>query len=102
VPDDPHSLLGSDAPAPTLARARDAHRSMRPAELRGAPGRSSGSSDALRRAPPLPPGLGGRGSHHDGDGEAAAADPDADDEGRCLGALWDRRALARDDLVFAM
>ena len=99
MPDDPHSLLGSDAPSPTLARARDAHRSMRPAELRGAPGRSS---DALCRAAPLPPGLGGRGSHHDGDGEAAAADPDADDEGRCLGALCDRRALARDDLVFAM
>ena len=101
MPDDPHSLPGSDAPAPTLARARDAHRSMRPAELRGAPGRSSGSSDALRRAPPLPPRLGGRDSQHDGDGEAAAADSDAD-EGRCLGALCDRRPLARDDVVFAM
>ena len=94
--DDPHSLPGSDAPAPALARAsataRDGHRSMRPAELRG---RSSGSSDARRRAPPLPPRLGGRDSQHDGDGEAA-------DEGRCLGALCDRRALARDDVVFAM
>ena len=100
--DDPHSLPGSDAPAPALARAsataRDGHRSMRPAELRG---RSSGSSDALRRAPPLPPRLGGRVSQHDGDGEAAAADSDAD-QGRCLGALCDRRSLARDDVVFAM
>jgi len=71
---------------------------MRPLELRG---RSSGSSDARRRTPPLPPRLGGRVSQHDGDGEAAAADLDAD-EGRCLGTLCDRPALAPDDVVFAM
>jgi len=104
VLEDPHSLPGTDDIV--LARARDAHRSM---HRDGAPppGRSSGSSDALRRAllpspPPPPPRHGGR-SQHDGDGEAAAASAavsDAD-ERRCLGALCDR-ALARDDSVLAM
>ena len=56
VLEDPHSLPGTDDIV--LARARDAHRSM---HRDGAPppGRSSGSSDALRRAllpsPPPPP-----------------------------------------------
>lgn len=94
--EDPHSLPGTDDIV--VARARDAHRSMR---LDGAPpGRSSGSSDALRRALP-PPWLGGR-SQHDGDSTAVAASAvSGADERRCLGALCDR-ALARDDSVLAM
>ena len=95
------ALAAGERRAGAGARAGQRHRPRR-APLhapRGAPGQVQRVQ--RRPAPPLPPRLGGRDSQHDGDGEAAAADSDAD-EGRCLGALCDRRALARDDLVFAM
>lgn len=58
-----------------------------PAELRGALGKFSGSSDGLRRAL-FPPPLGGCGSQHDEDGEAAAVDS-KEEEKKSAPGMWD-------------